>query len=206
MPNSIPISDCIFSLRAACISVSSSFSVFLLIVYVHLVIDIFLRSTKCCLLHLYLCKYINTNGGGLCCFRFKRFINFQTSVLLLEERETILTMQTLLNARHILWFLRPLSVEIRKTQLHLSTAEIQLYDKMTETQLSSFMVQFQLSTLFFKILKFSGLSLPSMTSSEIQTHFLSPLSYPLRTSVNYNNCLYTWAHKLNSSKPNQTEW
>ena len=43
-----------------------------------------------------------------------------------EERDTILTMLTPPNARCILSCLRSLSVEIRKTQLHLSTVKIQL--------------------------------------------------------------------------------
>ena len=42
-----------------------------------------------------------------------------TSVQRHEERDTILTKLTIPNARCILWCLRSLSVEIRKTQLHL---------------------------------------------------------------------------------------
>ena len=68
------------------------------------------------------------------------------SVLRHEERDTILTMLTIPNARRILWCLRSLSVEIRKTQLHLSTAEIHLFASMAETQLSASMVLSQLST------------------------------------------------------------
>ena len=59
-----------------------------------------------------------------------------------------------------------------------------------------FMVQYQLSTLFFKILKFSGPSLLGMTLSTLQSHFLSGgllwqwwLSYPMRTSVNCTDWL-----------------
>ena len=43
---------------------------------------------------IYKCRYKYT--GGLCCFRYKRLINFLTSVLRHEERDTILTMLTIL--------------------------------------------------------------------------------------------------------------
>ena len=50
----------------------------------------------------------------------------------------------------------------------------QLFAPMAETKLSATMVQCQLSTdFFFKILKFSGPSIPSMTSSIPQPHCLS---------------------------------
>ena len=96
-----------------------------------------------------------------------------------EKRDTILkslcqpyyadnTMLTHLNARRILWCLRSLSVEIRKKRLHLSTVKIQLH--------------------LFKMLRFSGPSLPSLTSSSPISCLVVYndkwwLSYPLRTSV-----------------------
>ena len=130
--------------------------------------------------------------------KVRTVINFLTSVLRHEERETQFlkffvnhTMLTIPNVRRILWCLRSLSVEIWKTPTTSSTAEIQLYASMAETQLSATMVQSQLlNWLFFKIFKFSGPSLPGMTSSTLQLHFLSGgllwqwrLSYPLRASV-----------------------
>ena len=57
--------------------------------------------------------------GGLHCSGTNAFINFLTSVLRHEERDTILTMLTILsdplNAQRILWCLRSRSVEICKT-------------------------------------------------------------------------------------------
>ena len=122
-----------------------------------------------------------------------------------EERDTILKSlwPTILCWR--VECLRSLSVGIRKTQLHASMAEIQLSAYMVQSQL--------LNWLFFKILKFSGSSLLGMTSTTLQSHFLSGgllwqwwLSYPLRTSVNCTNSLHTWALKPDRLKPNQTEW
>ena len=57
----------------------------------------------------------NTNAGRLCCSG----TNFLTSVLRHEVSDTILSMQTIPNVQRILWCLRFLSVEIRKTQRHL---------------------------------------------------------------------------------------
>ena len=69
------------------------------------------------------------------------------------------------------------------------------------------------NSLFFKIPKFSGLSLPGMKSSTLQPHFLSGgllwqwwLLYLLRASVNCTNWLCKWTLNPNSSKPKQTEW
>ena len=149
----------------------------------------------------YIHKYktqTNTNAGGLCRLRYERFINFLTLAHSDRRRETQFlkayanhTSWLHLHARRILWCLRSLSVEIRKSQLHLSTVKIQLSATMAETQLSISMVQSQLlNWLFFKILKFSGTSLPGKTSSTFQLHFLSGgllwqwwLSYLLRARV-----------------------
>ena len=64
---------------------------------------------------------------------------------------------------------------------------------------------------FFKIFQISSPSLLGMTSSTLQPHFLSGVyydngDYPLCTSINCTKWLHTWTLKLNSSKPNQTEW
>ena len=58
--------------------------------------------------------------GGLCRFQIWMFYYFLNSVLWHKERDTILTMLTIPNMPCILWCLRSLSVEIWKTQLHLS--------------------------------------------------------------------------------------
>ena len=84
-------------------------------------------------------------------FRYEKFIDFLTSAHCDTWRET----QFLpcwpyyagpTNARRFLWCLRSLSVEIRKTQLHLQRTK-------SNSQLLTF------NWLFFKILKFSGPSL-----------------------------------------------
>ena len=74
---------------------------------------------ECCIQHVYICKPHNTNTQAeLCCFRYERFINFW--VRFFETRkETILTMLTRFQCAVHLVMLRSLSVEIRKTQLHL---------------------------------------------------------------------------------------
>ena len=54
-------------------------------------------------------------------------INFW--VWFFEERDTILTMLTISNARHILLCLKSLSVEIRKTQQHLQRSKF--YSQLT---------------------------------------------------------------------------
>ena len=68
------------------------------------------------------------------CSGTNAFINFLTSVHRHEERDTILTLLTIPNALRILWCLRSLSVEIRKTQLFDSTVESPTLNSMAETQ------------------------------------------------------------------------
>ena len=76
--------------------------------------------------------YSNTNAGtgGLFCSDTNGFINFLNSAVRHEERDTILKSlswsyyaNNIPNGRCILWCLRSLSVEIRKTQLHLERAK-----------------------------------------------------------------------------------
>ena len=83
------------------------------------------------------------------------------------------------NARRILWCLRSLSVEIRKTQLHLQRPK-------SNSQLS------------FKILRFSGPSLQGMTSSALQPHYLS--------GVYYDNGNYHIFCVLNDYAPELLTW
>ena len=118
------------------------------------------------------------NTGGLCCYRYERFINFWLRFFdTRRETKFLLGWPNYLtpsHARRILYYLRSLSVEILKTQLHASTVEnstlcfngrhstICLHGPISASQLT-----------LFKILKFSGSSLPGMTSSTLQPHFLS---------------------------------
>ena len=135
--------------------------------------------------YIYKCKYTIQHTGRLCCSGTNSFINFLTW----GERHNSYyanhtiwpSMLTIPNAPHILWYLRSLSVEIWKTQQHFQRSK-------SNSQLT-----------LFKIVKFSGPSLPSMTSSTLQTHFLSGgllwqwwLSYPLHVSINCTNWLHTW--------------
>ena len=82
-----------------------------------------------------------------------------------------------INGRRILGCLRSLSVGIRKTQLHLQRPKS---NSMPQWQKLNFLppwsnLNFQLT--LFKILRFSGPSLPGMTSSTLQSHFLSGVYY-----------------------------
>ena len=113
------------------------------------------------------------------------------SVLLHEERDTILSMLTIPNARCILWCLRSLSVKIRKAQLHLQRSKFDSsFDGRNSTVCLHGQSQF-LNWLFFKILKFSGPSHLGMMSFTYQLHFLSGVYYensdylyPLHVSIN----------------------
>ena len=86
------------------------------------------------------------NTGGLCSFRYERVYWLLASVHGdTKERDIILTKLPHPNSRRIVWCLRSLSVEIRKTQLHLSTVKIQLSTaeyptlaSMVQSQLMSF--------------------------------------------------------------------
>ena len=161
------------------------------------------------------------NSGGQCCSGTNGFINSFTSAHsdTKRERDTILTFLTPTNARRVLWCLKSLSVEIRKSQLFDPMAESPtLFPKppqMAETQLSDSMVQSQLTTdPFSKILKFSAHLFrawrhphsSTISCLEVGLLWQSPLSYPLPASVNCTNWLYTWTLYPNSSKPNKTEW
>ena len=73
-----------------------------------------------------------------------------------------------------------LPVEILKTQLLDSMAESPTTSSMVKIQLSNDCLHGPMSTFnwrFFKILKFSGPSLPGMTSSTLQSFFLSGVYY-----------------------------
>ena len=86
-----------------------------------------------------------------------------------------------------------------------STAQIQVSTHWPKLKFSLppwFNVNSQL-THFSKIFKFSGPSLPVMTSSTLQVHFLSGgllwqwwLSYPLRTSVRLHPIIMPWTKRL----------
>ena len=105
------------------------------------------------------------NTGGLCCSDTNAFINFWLRFFDTRRETQFLPCWPYYadptNARRILWCLRSLSVEIRKTQLHLSTAENSTLCPIGRN--STVCLHCPISTLnrlFFKILKFSGPSLP----------------------------------------------
>ena len=116
-------------------------------------------------------------------------------------------------AAHLVIFKISVGRDRKKTQLHLQRPKSNSRPNGRNSTLCHHGPISTLNWLFFKILKFSGPSLPGMTLSTLQPHFLSGdllrqwwLSYSLRTSVNSTNWLYTWALNRNSSNPNQTEW
>ena len=115
------------------------------------------------------------NTSRLCCFRYERFINFWLQFIVTQgERQFLLCWP---HARHILWCLRSQFISAS-------------WDLKNGRKFNSMPPWSNLNCLFFKILKFSGLSLPGMTSSTLQPHFLSGgllwqwwLSYLLHASV-----------------------
>ena len=144
--------------------------------------------------------HIQLKTGGLCCSCTNAFINILTSVFRHEVRDTILIMLIILSdphqpAAHLTMFKISVGRDPKKTNY--------IFNGQNPT----------LNWLFFKLLKFTGPSLPGMTLSTLQPHFLPGgllwqwwLSYPLRTSVNCPDWLYNWILNPNCSKPNQTEW
>ena len=144
------------------------------------------------------------------------------TVLRHEKRNKILNhpIWPYFNAQCILWCLRSLSIEIRKTQLHLPRSKIQL--STAEYPILASMVQSQLSILP----PWSNPNWLFSKSSNSQDHLFRvwchPHSSPIFSlGVYYDNgdChifprerktapkwLCTWALNPNSSKPDQTEW
>ena len=110
-------------------------------------------------------------------FRYEQFIQILVSVLRHEERDTILTMLTILsdlhpNVRRILRCLRSLSVEIRKTQLHLQRPK-------SNSQLNGRELNFlpPWSNLNFQLTLFQNPSiLRNIFSEHDVIHTLSPFS------------------------------
>ena len=124
---------------------------------------------------------IQNTGGPRHCSGTNAFINFLTSVLQHEERDTILTILTILsdptNTLCILWCLRSLLVEIWKTQLHLQNPTLNFQLNGSNSTFAC-MVQCQLSTdVFFQNPQILSPSLLGMTSSTLQPHFLSGVYY-----------------------------
>ena len=118
-------------------------------------------------------------------------------------------------ARCILRCLRSQSLEICKTPTtRFNGRELNsLWSNGRELICLPAWSNINLQLTLLKTLQFSGPSLPGMSSSTLQSNFLSGvllwqwwLSYPLRASVNCTNWLYTWTLNPNSSKPNKTEW
>ena len=161
-------------------------------------------------------QYTCRNRGTLL-FRYELFINFLTSVHWHVERDTIHKIfswsyhaNPTPDVRPFMWWLRSqfisIPAEIRKTQIFDSMAESPTLNGRNLTVC----LQGPMSTfnwLFLKILKFSGPSLPGMTSSTLQPLFLSSdliwqwwLWYPLRPSVSLHPMTMPWTKRLESFK------
>ena len=86
-------------------------------------------------------------------------------------------MLTIPNARHISWCLRSQFISAgrdpKTSTLRLNGRIPQLSTTWQRIQFSASMVQSLPNWLFFQILKFSGPSLPGMTSSTLESYFLS---------------------------------
>ena len=118
--------------------------------------------------------------------KYRRTLSFQVRTVLLTsnfgsstlgERHNSYHANHSKRAAHLVLFKISVGKD-SKNPTTSSTAQIQLYASTAGTQLSVSMVQSQhLNWLFFKILKFSGPSLPGMTSSIFQPHFLSGVYY-----------------------------
>ena len=144
-------------------------------------------------IHIQLQMLIQTqaNTGGLC-FRYERFINFLKSAHCNMRRETrFLLCWPHPNARRILWCLRSQFISAGWDPKNLTTAVMVENSTLCLNGRNSTLSPWSnLNWFFFKILKFSGPSLPSIMSSTLQPHFLSGgllwqwwLSYPLCARV-----------------------
>ena len=131
------------------------------------------------------------NKGGLFCFRYEGFINFwlrffdtkrerDTQFLKVFRNHTILTPTP--NVWHISWCLRSQFISAgrdpKNSTLWLN-GRIPNYSTPWHNgrELNCLPPISTLNWLFFKILQFSGPSLPGMTSSTLQPHFLSGVYY-----------------------------
>ena len=162
--------------------------------------------------------------GELCCSRYERFINFLTSAHSDMRRETQFfivfanhTMLSILSDHpqyeaHLVIF---------KISIHLYRSGPKKLDHCRNGRKLNSLPQrlkkihslppwsnLNFNWLFFKILKFSAPSLPGITSSTLQPHFISGVYYDLVIviSLAHTQWLCTWTLNPNSSKPNQTEW
>ena len=102
------------------------------------------------------------NKGGLCRFRYERFINFLTSIHGDTWRETqflkVYANHTMLTPPQRVVHLVVFKISVGRDLQNLTTC---LNDRRPKSHLNG-----PISThIFFKILKFSGPFLPSMTSS-----------------------------------------
>ena len=156
-----------------------------------------------------------TNTGGLFRFRYERVYQFLASVHGDTSRETQFLKKPILiiiwwlhpNTRRILWFLRsqfiPAGRDLKKSTAFINSRKLNypFNDQI-------------LNCCLFKILKFSGPSLLDMTSSTLQSHFLSGgllwqmvivISFPCERKTAPND----YAPRLRDpigSKPFLTEW
>ena len=176
---------------------------------------------NCYILLVHICR----NRRTLCCSDTNRlltsWIRFfdtrrKTQFLKVFRNHTMLTTPPTFGTSR-----GPISISLHPVRTHILNIMVgpQLLNIMVGPQLLNIMVDptSQLhgrnsTKSFSKILQILSPSLPGMTSSTFQPHFLLGLlwkwwlSYPLRTSVNCTNWLHTWTLNPHSSKPNQTEW
>ena len=169
---------------------------------------------------LYNFTYTNTgNSGGLCCSGTNGFINFLTSVLRHEARDTILTMLSIPNVRHISWCFRSQFIFAGRDPKNLTAAAtpenstvclygpMSTFNSMVGPQVLNTMVGPQLESIS-KSSKFSAhlfWAWRHPRSSPFSVWGLLWqwwLSYSFCTNVNCTNWLHTWTLNPNSSKPN----
>ena len=111
-----------------------------------------------------------TNTGGLCCFRYEWFINFWLRSMATRGPET----------QFLKVFANHTTLTLAQRAAHVVMSKISV-GRDPKNPTTSFNGQnptlppqwSNLNSFFFKILQFSGSSLPGMTSSTLQPHFLS---------------------------------
>ena len=169
---------------------------------------------------LYNFTYTNTgNSGGLCCSGTNGFINFLTSVLRHEARDTILTMLSIPNVRHISWCFRsqfifagrdPEKLNRRRNARELnclplwSNVNLQLHGRTPSSQHygRTSNESFSKSSKFSAHLFWAWRHPRSSPFSVWGLLWQWWLSYSFCTNVNCTNWLHTWTLNPNSSKPN----
>ena len=155
--------------------------------------------------HIYKCKP-QTETGRLCCSGKNAFFNFWLRFFVTRRRTQFLLRWPHKRSAHPVMF----KISVGRDLKIPTTSK---FNSGLNGEKSTSKLNGPTSTpnwLFFKILKFSGPSLPSMTSFTLQPYFLSGVYYDnADCHILCTRCtqwLYTWILNPNSSKPNQTEW